>query len=70
MKSRSEIKERIDEVIKEMEKVHADMHYDNILIYSGEVKTQWKYFDEVAHLYWVLEEPLPKALYDLLSART
>ena len=47
MKTRSQIKEKIDEVIKEMEKTRKNAHVDNVLIYSDEVKSQWKFFNEI-----------------------
>lgn len=70
MKTRSEIKVRIDEVIKEMEKIRKNAHTDNVLIYSDEAKSQWKYLDEIWVLYWVLQEPFPDEIFNLVNMRS
>ena len=73
MKSKSEIERRIDElsieikITRENKIIRNNAHTDNILTHSDEIiKNMLKYY-EIAHLYWVLDKPIPEAIADILS---
>ena len=67
MKSISEIKKRIDELRKGIENTRRNAHTDNVLIYSDKMKSMLTDFNEIAHLYWVLEESIPNSIYEMLT---
>ena len=63
MRTEFEIKNRIADIINEMTSIRVNAHRDNYLIYSDESRIQYKLLDELAHLYWVLGESIPKTVF-------
>ena len=66
MRDEVEISSRIDGILVEIESIKANEHRDNYLIYSDEMKKKYKLFDELANLYWVLDENIPRDVFEAL----
>ncbi|HEX7576249.1 MAG TPA: hypothetical protein VF360_07705 [Candidatus Methanoperedens sp.] len=64
MKLEAELRERIDELTKKMKDM--EIHRDNYLMYYDEMKVMLGCLAEVRHLCWVLDEPVPKNIFDLI----
>ena len=68
MKIEPEIRTRIREVICEMERINERLTGNELLdlfTYNIESKNSRIHFDEIKHLFWVLEEDIPKYIVDL-----
>jgi hypothetical protein len=64
MKSEAEIRERLTELTKKMKGIK--VHRDNYLMYSDEIKVKLDCLAEIRHLCWILDEPVPKNIFDLI----
>jgi len=64
MRSEAEIRERITELTKKMKGIK--VHRDNYLMYSDEIKVKLDCFEEIRHLCWILDEPVPRNIFDLI----
>lgn len=65
MKCESEIRDKIDELSNEMKNIRKNAHIDNYLIYGDEMNILGKHLNEISHLCWVIDEPVPKTIIDL-----
>ena len=65
-KTETEIRERINELTAKLKSINATIHRDNYLIYSEEVKAKFDCLYEIRHLCWVLDEPVPESILDLI----
>lgn len=84
MKNETEIRARISELAIEMEKIHtARKQIDFVqerslgkaaerrsVSYHLEYKSQREKFTEIEHLCWVLDEPIPERILEMLTRTT
>jgi hypothetical protein len=66
MRTEFEIQNRILIIIDEIRDITANAHRDNPLMFGDEVRRQLRLLNELGDLHWVLDEPVPKTLLDVL----
>lgn len=67
MKTETEIRERVHQLIEKMKviKEEGKLEKNNRLIYSDLMNETLTHLTEIGHLYWLLDEPVPKDILDL-----
>lgn len=66
MRTESEIKKRINELIEKIKSIKINAHPENHLIFGDETRLQLECLNEISHLSWVLNEPVPRVVFELI----
>ena len=66
MKSESKIRAKLNDIVDKMKDNKEKMHVENCLIYKDEMNKQIMFFNDVHIIYWILDEPVPQSIFDLV----
>ena len=66
MRTEFEIRDRIEYLVSQIYDINAKEHSGSYLIEIDEKKKKLELFKEVANLFWVLGEDIPKKLFEVL----
>lgn len=66
MKTENEIQDRIETLVDKIKEINSNPEKHNLFIHSDNLKKRLEHFVEISHLYEVLEERVPKEIYDIV----
>ena len=60
-----EIRNKLNEVLNEIETLKKEVRYDNHMIHMDQQRKIFKLIDSIEPLFWVLNEKMNKEIYDI-----